>query len=101
MILTIIFLSLFSIAATVALYYSIKKNLELIETLEQTMEQIEQSVEILDYYYKRLDKKAKIEVFSDDPTIKELIEDMRQSRKAVLEVTKQLTGGDLTAEDKE
>lgn len=83
------------------MYYSVKKNLELIETLEQTMEQIEQSAEILDYYYKRLDKKARLEVFSDDPTIKELIEDMKQSRKAVLEITKQLTGANSAVEEKE
>ena len=101
MILTVVFLSLLSIASITALYYSVKKNLELIETLEQTMEQIEQSAEILDYYYKRLDKKARLEVFSDDPTIKELIEDMKQSRKAVLEITKQLTGANSAVEEKE
>lgn len=101
MITTVVLLSLFSVAASAALYYSVKKNLELIETLENTMEQTEKSVEILDYYYKRLDRKLKLEVMSDDPTIKELVEDMKQSRKAVLEISKQLTGEDLVTEDSE
>jgi len=100
MIISLVLLSLFSIGLSAALFYSVKKNLELIEALEETSEQIEQSIELLDYYYKRLDKKLKLEVFSDDPTIKELVDDMKQSRKAVSIIIKQLTG-DETPEETE
>lgn len=92
MIFTIVFLSMISMGLSVGLYYSVKKNLELIDTVERTMEQVEKSVDILDYYYKRIDKKTKTELFSDDPTIRDLVDDMKQSRRAVLLVSEALTG---------
>ena len=88
----VLFLLIISSASTAGLYFSLKKNLELISTLEYTMSEIENSIEILNYYYKRIDKKSKMELLSDDATIRELVEDMKQARRAVLLVSEKLTG---------
>jgi len=92
MIVTVVILSVISTFLGTALYFSLKKNSELIEVMEGTMEQIEASLEILDYYYKRIDRKSKLELFSDDQTIRELVDDMKQARRAILFVSEKLTG---------
>jgi hypothetical protein len=56
------------------------------------MLQIEESLEVLSFYQKRIERKSKLEVFSDDPVVKELVEDIKQSKKAVLLVSEKLTG---------
>lgn len=81
-----------TIASTAGLYFSVKRNLEMMETIEATMSEVEESLEVLDYCYKRIDKKAKMELFSDDPTIRELVDDIKQARTAVMFVSEKLTG---------
>lgn len=92
MIILIVVLSMVSAGSLYALYRSVKRNFELIDLLEETNEQIEAAVESLHYYYKRVDKKTKLELFSDDPTVRELVEDMKQSRRAILLISEKLTG---------
>ncbi len=92
MIIAIIILSLISITSFYALYRSIKRNFELIDLLEEINEEIDTSLETLSHYYKRIDEKAKLELFSDDATIRELVEDMKQARQAVLIISEKLTG---------
>ena len=89
----LIFVSLIvSIASFYALYYSVKRNFELIDLLEETNEQIDKAVETLDHCYKRIDKKAKLELFSNEPAVRELVEDMKMSRSAILLISEKLTG---------
>lgn len=92
MIILIVVLSMISVGSLYMLYRSVKRNFELIDLLEETNEQIEAAIESLDYYYKRVDKKTKLELFSDDPTVRELVEDMKQSRRAILLISEKLTG---------
>lgn len=92
MIVLIVVLSMVCSASSYALYRSVRRNFELIDLLEETNEQIEVAIETLDHYYKRIDKKSKLELFSDDPTIRELVEDMKQARRAVLLISEKLTG---------
>jgi hypothetical protein len=62
------------------------------ESQERLMEQLEESIEILEVCHKKFDKKLKLELFSDEPTVKELVEDIKQARKAVLLISENLTG---------
>ena len=73
------------------LIFSIKKNLELNEQLEDVTGQIEESLDILDEYYARIDKKTKIEMFSDEPIIKELVADIGASRDAILLIANKIS----------
>ena len=90
MIFSLIFLAT-SIALAAGLYHSVKKNLELIETLEDLSELMGSCTQDLDYCYKRIDRKLKLELLSDDPIVKELVEDMRQARQAVASISERLT----------
>jgi len=89
-----------TIISITGLYFSVKRNLEMIEIIEETMSEVEESLEILDYCYNNIDKKAKLELFSDDPTIRELVDDIKQARKAVLFVSERLTGEKENVEGK-
>lgn len=91
MIITLVFLSIISLCSSAALYYSIKKNMQLYEELENINTQIDSSLEELDYLYKKIDKKTKIELFSDEPAIRELVEDMKQVKKVVMGISESLT----------
>jgi len=79
-------------ASSFALYYSVKKNLQMIETFEEVMGQIEESLEMLEVSKKKIERKLKVEVLSDEPVIRELIEDMKFSKRAVLLISEKLTG---------
>ena len=91
MIIALIFLSITSLCSIIGLYYSVKKNIQLYEELESINTQIDSSVEELDYLYKKIDKKSKIELFSDEPMIRELVEDMKQAKKIVMSITESFT----------
>jgi len=86
-----IILFIISILLGTTLYLSLKKNSELIEAIEGTVEQIDASLEILDYYYKRINRKSQLELFSNDKTIRELVDDMKQTRLAILSISEKLT----------
>lgn len=64
----------------------------MIETFEEVMEQIEESLDMLEISRKKIEKKLKVEVLSDEPVIRELIEDMKFSNRAVLLISEKLTG---------
>ena len=86
----IYFLGLLSTIFGVGLFLSIKKNMELIERLEAVMEQVEESLEILDRYYVSIDKKSKLELLTDDPTTRELVQDIKGSKDAILLVANKI-----------
>lgn len=92
MIFAVILLSIFLTISCVALYYSVKKNLEMIQTLENSMEQVEDSLEILEICKNKIEKKLKIDVLSDEPIIRELIEDIKLSKYSVLLISEKLSG---------
>lgn len=71
------------IASTGCLIYSIKRNLEMLQRLEEVDESVEEVVMLLEEYHNRIDVKTKIEVFSDEPIIRELVQDMASARDAV------------------
>ena len=64
MIIALLITTLLLVLSITALYYSIKRNLELLEIVENSNLQIDESIEQLELIYKRLEKKSKLELFS-------------------------------------
>jgi hypothetical protein len=91
MIIALLFLSITSLCSIVGLYYSVKKNIQLIEELEVINSQLDSSIEELDYLHKKIDKKSKVELFSDEPMIRELVEDIKQAKKIVMSISESFT----------
>ena len=88
------FFCFLSVSLSFGLYFSLKKNLELLQTIEDANEALENSLEEINFYSRRIEKKAKLEVFSDDPVIKELIEDIKNVKNLVSQITKNFTEND-------
>lgn len=78
--------------SSIALYFSVKKNLEFLDQQETLLLTIEQSLLVLDTCYKKIDRKAKLELFSDEAIVKELIDDMKDARKSIVNISENLTG---------
>lgn len=77
-----------SLITSALLVLSVKKNIELVEKLENLSESIEESIDVLQEQYEIIEKKTKIEVFSDEPVVRELIEDMRIAKNSVIKAAK-------------
>jgi hypothetical protein len=90
MILTGIFCLLF-LTTSIFLYLSVKKNLEFLEQQEKMLELFEESLRELDVCHKKIDKKAKLELFSNDAIVKELVDDIKKSRLTVAALIEELT----------
>jgi hypothetical protein len=72
------------------LYVSIKKNLEMLDRLDAVGLQIEECVETLDECHQKIDLKSKMEVFSDEHVVKELLQDMKDAKSSIYLVAKKL-----------
>lgn len=83
MLLTISLLIMISILS-LTLFFSLRLNLRTREKLIEVSEKIEESLDILDVCYQRAATRAELEIFSDEPVIKELVEDIRMSKNAIL-----------------
>jgi hypothetical protein len=80
----IIFLSIFCAILLFLLVLSVRKNLEFSERFENVVDKIEESLDVLDACYNRASIRAKLEVLSDEPVVRELLDDIQLSRDAVL-----------------
>lgn len=74
------------------LYHSVKRNLELLERLEEVVTQTEESLDILDECYKKFYEKSKVDIFIDEPIVKDLINDINNTKDAVLLIANKLYG---------
>lgn len=83
---TILTLSCLLALTTTGLVFSLTKNIEQMDRLNELQEAIQESIDILDEQYTKIDQKTKIEVFSDEPVVKELVKDIAVSRNSVLKV---------------
>ena len=91
MIFALCFFVFFSILSTISLYFSVKKGLILIKTQEELIEELENCVQELEQAQLKIEKKMKIELFSDEPIIKELVNDMKHAKETVQIVVEKLT----------
>lgn len=80
---TIFLLSVICLLAVIC-FWSIRKNLQYSEKLQEVGDQVEESLDVLDACYQRAAERAKLEVFTDEPVVKELLEDIRTTRDAIL-----------------
>lgn len=74
------------IITSIGLYLSLMKNFEMSDRLESVEEAIEESLDTLNDIYRRIDTKSKMEVFSDEPVVKELVRDIAESKKTIHKV---------------
>lgn len=101
MIFVCVALSCLLILASFGLYFSIKKNLQFIEYQEELLQLLEESNQELKICHSRINKKAKLELFSDDQMIKDLVDDMKQARQTVAIIIEKLTGEKEAMQDAE
>ena len=93
-----ILLSVVLLLVSLALFVSLKKNIELIDRIEEIEDSVEVAIKILEEQYVKMDEKSKIEVFSDEPIVRSLVEDIAIAKESVLKVSKFL---DMMVEDDE
>lgn len=79
----IIFLCFIVALQFIALYLSIKRNLEFLDEFDSVVETYKEMLQELNYYYERIDKKSKLELFLDEPVTRELIEDIKGTKKVI------------------
>ena len=72
-----------SIAQSVLLYLSVKKNLEWLQLLETASDEYKEILNELSDIYESVDKKSKMELFLDEPVTRELVEDIKGTKKAI------------------
>lgn len=80
--LCILFASLFSVTFFL-LVRTTKNSIQLLDKIDDLEEQLEDSLTILREKHKRLEAKSKIEIFFDDPVVKEVVKDIAECRDVV------------------
>lgn len=96
---TIFILSILSISLLMILYFSIRKNIELLDKLQLVDDSLQTCIKLLDIQVTKIEEKTKIEVFSDEPIIRDLINDMVTAKETVVKVSSLLD--DLVEEQDE
>ena len=86
-------------ACASALFYSVQRNLAYIEKIDELQEAIQASLDILVEQHEAILEKSKIEIFSDEPVVKELVRDIAIARDSVLVVAKILDDSIATEEN--
>lgn len=97
----LIFILCLSLFATITiLIISLQRNIAYMEKLDELAEGIQTSLDILDEQYQIIDQKTKIEVFSDEPVIRNLVQDIATARDSILIVAKLLDNSVIAAPEK-
>lgn len=73
------------------LYISVKRNFELIDTIEEYREQLTESLEEIDYFYGKIEKKSKLEIFLDEPVTRELVDDIKGTKKSIKKLAEKIS----------
>lgn len=76
---------------SIALYYSVKRNIEFLELFDNFSEDCKEAVEELDSYYEKIDKKSKLELFLDEPITRELVEEIKGTKKAIKKAAEKIS----------
>ena len=80
------------VTALVALSFSLRKNIEFMEKIEEVASSVQEAIDILEEQYQIIDKKSKIELFSDEPLVKELVNDILVAKNSIVKTAKILDG---------
>jgi len=76
---------------TFLLYRSVKKNLEWMEMFDSMTDDYKEVLETLDVLYKNVDKKSKLELFLDEPVTRELVDDIKETKKAIKKAAEKIS----------
>lgn len=91
----------FLVIISVYAYVVTRRYLELLDKIDDFKDVLGMSVEVLKDCHSSLDEKSKIEVFSDEPIIRDLVQDMIRARDAVLKINNVLDNIDQSIDDEE
>lgn len=78
-----IFFAITTALSLTGVFYSVKRNLIYMEKLEQIDELVQNSLNVLQDSYNSIDRKSKLEVFFDDPVVRELVQDISNAKSAI------------------
>ena len=95
-----IIVSIFLIAACVGLFFSVRMNLTFIEQRDDLVEQIDESLDIIDDCYASFSRAADTPVLSDDATVRNLVGEIKRLRHAALLVANKIKAGFDTNNDR-
>lgn len=73
-----------------ALWVSVQKNIEFSDRIDEIQESIQISIDTLNKQHMIMESKTKIEVFSDEPIVRDLVRDIKIAKNSVLTVAKLL-----------
>ena len=93
---TIIIILLFVLAA-VGIYFSVRFGLVILKVQDS----IEESLDVLDERYESISKILEIPLFYDSPEIRKVVEDIRQTRTAILVIANSIGASIDSAEEEE
>jgi hypothetical protein len=75
---------------TIGLVISISKNVKLIEKLDRVAEQVEKSLDVIDTKYAKIAYIASTPVLSNEPQIKSLMSNVRDTKNAIIDIVNAL-----------
>jgi hypothetical protein len=78
-----IILFCYSVVATAYGVFSTLRTISLTEKLEAVGEQADESFDTLDQIFQRFDAKLKMELFSDEPVVRELVDDIVKAKETI------------------
>ena len=82
----IYFLILTNLLSASIIYWLVRRQLQLIDKIEDTNDRIEESLDILDGSYNKLSKLLETPVLFDDPIVVEMVDSAKLARDAILVV---------------
>lgn len=94
------FLIVIIVVLLLVIFISVKKNIELNDVIDETSDNIDASLVIIEECYVDLSKKLEIELLSDEPVVRELVDDMKKCKQSLLVIANVITKN-FTDEDEE
>lgn len=95
----LLLLTISNVVFAFLLYVSVKKNLTLIDKIEELGSQVTNSLDMIDESYSRIAKVSEMPVLSDDPVVQQLLNDVKYAKYAVLLVANKLVSFDENDQD--
>jgi len=74
------------------LFWSVSLNLKYSEKIEEIKDVVDESLDVLNLHYQRAARRAKLEVMSDEPVVRELVSDLQSARNVILLVANLIVG---------
>jgi hypothetical protein len=64
--------------------FSLRKNIEFSDKFDEIQESLQTTIDVLVDQHRIMEEKSRLEVFSDDPVVKDLVGCIRQAKNSVL-----------------